>query len=167
MSLLPLAWLGVLTSLGHRRSVLWWAGALVFSVSWLADTAAHWVDPWLVSTIYPAVQALVLAAILLPAAALRQFALVLGITGALAVGLVGIGRPDVFLHTVAWTGLIVMAWPHPALRLPIAVSFGIGWLAWVSYSIAPTWGTWGTYQGVRALGLGAFCWAVAPARVRA
>lgn len=162
MALLPLLWLGVLAQLGQRRSALWWAFALVLAVSWVADAFAHWVDPWLLSTIYPAVQALVLASVLLPLPALLRFAGVLSLTGALAVLLVGVGQPDVFLHTVAWTGLVVIAWPHPELRWPIAISFGLGWLAWVAYSIAPGWTTWGIYQSVRAVGLGVFCWATVP-----
>lgn len=167
MGLLPLAWLGVLSSFGYRRTALWWALAIVLGCSWFADTAAHWLDPWLVSMAYPAVQALVLASVLLPSPALWRFIGVLGVTGIIATLLSGVGQPDVFLHTVAWTGLVVIAWHYQELRVPVAVTFGLGWLAWVAYSIAPTWGTWGTYQGIRALGLGAFCWASAPARVRA
>jgi hypothetical protein len=166
MALVPLLWLGALGYYGQRRPALWWATALVLGISWLADTAAHWLDPWLVSTIYPALQALTFAAVLLPARALGRFAGVLGVTGLLAILLVGVGQPDVFLHTVAWTGLVVVAWPYREIRAPVLVTFGVGWLAWVAYSIAPGWATWGTYQGLRAIGLGVFCWAAAPHRVR-
>lgn len=166
MALIPPLWLGVLHYYGQRRSVLWWTVALVLSVSWLADTAAHWVDPWLVSACYPAVQALVLAGVVLPRSALWRFAvLVLSTTVATLVWRGG-PHPEVLAHTVAWMGLMVLAWPHP-IRVPVLVTFGLGWLAWLGYNMLPAWGTWGVYQSVRATGLGVFCWATAPQRVRA
>jgi hypothetical protein len=167
MALLPLLWLGVLASYGQRRSALWWTLAVVIGVSWLADTAAHRVDPWIVSTTYPALQALALAVVVLPTAALWRYVEVLIITAVIALLLTGVGRPDVFLRTVAWMGLLVMAWPYRQLRVTMLTTFGLGWLGWVAYSIAPGWTTWGAYQGIRAAGLGVFCWATAPARVRA
>lgn len=167
MALLPLAWLGWLASNGHRRPVLWWALALVLSVSWIADTAAHWVDPWLVSALYPAAQAVVLGMVLLPGFALGNLLWI--VLGATAVPLLwrSEAHPEVFAHTVAWTALVVIAWPHRDLRAPVVVTFGLGWLAWLGYNMLPSWGTWGAYQGVRALGLGAFCWATLSQRVRA
>lgn len=167
MSILPLVWLGVLAYYRQSRSATWWALALVLSVSWIADTVAHWVDPWLVSTTYPLVQALVWAFVLLPSPALWRFVAALAVTAGIAVALDGIGRPDVFVRTVAWTGLVILAWPHRQLRAPMAVTFGVGWLAWIAYSIAPGWATWVAYQGVRAVGLGVFCWATAPQLARA
>src|SRR5260221_2594102 len=80
MALLPLLWLGVLAYYGQRRSVLWWTLAIVLGVSWLADTAAHWVDPWLVSALYPGVQAILLGLVLLPSPAVWPF------TGAIGLG---------------------------------------------------------------------------------
>lgn len=167
MALLPVLWLGVLAYYGQRRGVLWWTVALVLGVSWLADTAAHWVNPWLVSALYPTVQALVLAAVLLPIPTLWYFGAVMISTTVLAVSWHGLGHPDVFARTAAWAGLLLIAWPHRALRAPILVTFGLGWLGWLAYSIAPGWGTWGVFQGIRAIGLGSFCWATAPHRVHA
>lgn len=167
MALLPLLWLGVLAFYGHRRAVLWWTVALVLSVSWMADTAAHWVDPWLVSAFYPLAQAAILGIVLLPRPALWRFlAAVFGV-GVATMLLGGITRPEMFAHTMAWAGMVMIAWRHRPIRAPIVTTFALGWLAWVAYSIAPGWGTWGLYQGVRAAGLGVFCWASAPQRVRA
>lgn len=165
MALLPLVWLTVLVSQGHRRSVIWWGLAVVFAVSWVADTAAHFVDPWLVSALYPLAQALVLGIVILPPqAAARWTALVIG-AGLGAWSVRGIARPDIFVHTVAWVGMILVVWNYPGrLRQVVVSAFGIGWLAWVVYSIDPSWATWGLYQGVRALSLGAFCWATLPVR---
>jgi hypothetical protein len=165
MALLPLLWLGVLAYYGQRRSPLCWALALVFTVSWIADTAAHWLNPWTVSAVYPLVQVLLLAVVVLPAVPLFRL---LGILAG-TVGIVlwtGVAHRDIVLRTVAWTALLVVAWPHRPLWVPVLVTFGMGWLAWVAYTISPTWVTWGSYQGIRALGLGSFCWVTAPTRVR-
>lgn len=167
MALVPLLWLAVLAYHGARRPVVWWAFAIVLGLSWVADTLAHWVDPWLVSTAYPLAQALVLAAVLLPPPALWRVTAIMLVAGVIAWALQGVGRPDVFTRTVAWMGILVMAWPHRALQRPALTTFGLGWLAWVAYSIVPDWTTWGLYQGVRALGIGVFCWATAPQLARA
>lgn len=165
MALVPLLWLGVLAFYGQRRSALWWTLAVVLGISWLADTAAHWINPWIVSAFYPLVQAAIFGIILLPTPALWRFLGLLAVTG------LGVGsfhaKPDVLGRTIAWTGLLVVAWPHKELRVPVVVTFGLGWLAWLAYSFAPSWGTWGLFQGVRAVGLGTFCYATAPQRVRA
>lgn len=170
MALLPLLWLGGLWYYGYRRSVLWWALALVLFVSWGADTWAHHYpkgDPriWTVSAFYPLMQAAIFGTILLPTPALWRFLGVLAVTG-LAVGFWR-STPEVLGRTVAWTGLLILAWPHRELRSPVLVTFGLGWLAWLGYNFAPSWLTWGTYQGIRALGLGVFCYATLPQRVRA
>ena len=167
MSLLPLLWLGILAHHGQHRSVVWWALAIVLGVSWLADTVAHWIDPWLVGMTYPLVQALVLACVLLPTPALWRFALVVLAMGGGALLFGRVGHPDVLARTVAWSGLLVIAWPRRELRLPVAMTFGLGWLGWVAYSVAPGWATWGTYQSIRAIGLGTFCWATSPQPARA
>jgi hypothetical protein len=165
MSLLPLLWLGVLAYYRQHHSVLWWTFALVLGVSWLADTAAHWVDPWLVSRIYPLVQALVLGVVLLPLDRLWRLLLVLA--GAYVVSAATAG-PDIVTHTIAWTSILVMVWPAADQpRRMMALIFLGNWLGWIAYTIASGWWSWGLYQGLRAAGLGVFCWASAPAKVRA
>jgi hypothetical protein len=165
LSLLPLLWLGVLAYYRQPRSVLWWTLALVLAVSWLADTAAHWLDPWLVSRTYPLVQALALGAVLLPTDRLWRLVLVLMGAAAIAAGTTG---PDIVTHTIAWTSILVMVWPaQDSARRTIALIFLGNWLGWIAYTIAPGWWAWSIYQGLRAIGFGVFCWASAPARVRA
>lgn len=165
MALLPLLWLGVLAYYGQRRSALWWTFALILGLSWIADTAAHWIDPWLVSRTYPLLQAVILGAVLLPADRLWRLLVVLGATGLIAASTTG---PDILTHTVAWTSMLVILWPT---RDPMGRAFALivlgNWLGWLGYTIAPGWGTWGLYQGLRAFGLGVFCWVSAPHRVRA
>lgn len=164
MALLPVAWLGVLATTGRQRGALWWTVGLAFSLSWVADTAAHWLDPWLVSRVYPLAQALVVGVVLLPADRLWRLLGVLALTAVLTLSTTG---PDVLAHTVAWTGIVAIVWPPTdAVRRMTAFTFVGLWLGWVAYTIAPTWATWGVYQGLRAVGLGMFCWASAPARVR-
>jgi len=166
MGLVPLLWLGVLAVHGQRRSPLWWALAITLGVSWLADTAAHWISPWLVSAVYPIAQTLVLGMVLIPAALLWRFLVAVAITTGLALALAGTWRPELLIHTVCWTGILVMAWPYREIRGATVWTFGMGWIAWVVFATLPTFATWGVYQGMRALGLGVFCWAAAPHRVR-
>lgn len=160
MALLPLLWLGGLAFHGHPRDVEWWALASTFGISWLADTLAHTVDPWLVSALYPVVQASLLGMLLLPAPAAWRFVLLVIGAGIVALLVRGVARPDVFVRTVAWVGIVLLVWPQRSrLRLVVLSTFGLSWLGWIGYSLSPGWATWGTYQGVRALGLGVFCWA--------
>jgi len=166
MGLLPVLWLGVLASAGHRRSPLWWALGITLSLSWVADTAAHWVDPWLVSSLYPIAQTLVMGIVLLPASRLGRFVAAVAVTTGLALLLAGTGHPEVLIHTVCWTGILVLAWPYREIRGPTVWTFGVGWLAWVAFASLPTFATWGVYQAIRMTGLGVFCYATAPHRVR-
>jgi hypothetical protein len=165
VSLVPLLWLGALTYYGQRRSVLWWMLALMVGVSWMADTAAHWVDPWLVSRTYPLAQALVVGVVLLSADRLWRLAVILGTAWLIAASTTG---PDILTHTVAWTSILVMVWPATDVARRTAALLVLStWLGWIAYTIAPGWWSWGIYQGLRASGFGLFCWQSAPHRVRA
>lgn len=171
MALVPMLWLVMLRAGGWRRPLLWWVLAGVFAISWSADTASHWVPLWLVSSLYPIAQVTLLGAALLPRAEWRPFCWWFGTAALVDLLFAGLGAPELFLHTLAWGALVLIVWRHPEtqmLRLPVAVSFGLGWLGWIAYLLAPGWATWGTYQGVRALGLGVFCWSTlrAPQLVR-
>lgn len=170
MSLVPLLWLGVLAFYGQRRSALWWTLALMLGLSWIANTATEpphpWLDPWLVSAIYPLLQALLLGLVLLArVGALVALLLGTGITSLVLRTYLG---PEVVNHTVAWTSIVVMVWParDPARRT-IALVFASMWLGWVAFTASVSWVTWGIYQGMQAAGLLTFCWASAPRRVRA
>lgn len=167
MALVPLLWLGVLAYYGQRRGVTWWMLAMVLGISWAADSAAHAFDPWLVSALYPAFQAAVCAAVLVSSPAFWDVLALLVTTALFPLWMRGTAHPDMISHTVAWTTLVAIVWPQRALRVPVLVTFGLGGLGWLVYSFSPSWGTWGTFQGIRAIGIGTFCWATAPSRVRA
>jgi hypothetical protein len=160
MGLVPLLWLVALHTRGRRQDVaLWWlAGA--FAVSWVADTAALWVDPWLVSLVYPLSQVAIVGAVFL----LRADAITL-IAALLTVGLAAAivnGKPDVLLHTAAWgaaAGIVADRWELGRLRTALLVYFALGWLCWIGYAIWPGWWSWGLLQASRAAGIALFCWA--------
>lgn len=162
MALIPLAWLAGLRARGRRRDAAWWWLAGAFAVSWLADTAAHWVDPWLIGLVYPVSQSALVAAVLLDrreAAKLLAVLLLIGVGAALWHGVQG---PDVLLRTVAWgaiAGIAFDRWELGRLRMSLLVTFGLGLIAWMGYAIWPGWTSWLVYQGARAFGIGLFCWA--------
>ena len=162
LALLPLLWLVILTQCGQRRSVLWWLGASVLAVSWVADSLAHVVDPWLVSGLYPLAQLWLVGLAVLPKPVARR--LLIGVLG-LAIILAafrGEARPDVLIRAVCWMGVVVILWDSP-LRMTVVLSFGVCWIAWLVYSLTPGWTTWGIYQSIRAAGDGVFCYASARA----
>lgn len=162
MGLAPLACLAVLHLCGRRRERAWWVLAVALGVSWLADTAAHWMDPRMVSVVYPVSQAGIVGAVLLKRRDAEYF-----VTALVAVALVvvlarGVEARDWILHTFAWGGVTVMLMRHRALgRLSFALSlyFGLGAICWIAYATHPLAVTWYAYQISRALGLALFCWA--------
>lgn len=157
MALLPVV------ALGWKRvgePAYWWLG-LAFFVSWLADSAAHVVNPSLVSLVYPLTQVGLVALVLVP----RQDAdRVLGVAALVAVSAVIVPTGlDVLLRTVAWGAIAGMAWPRKdlgLLRWSLVLAFGVGLLAWYGYVLWPGWASWIIYQGVRAMGISVFCVAV-------
>lgn len=162
MALLPLAWLLALRICGERRSAAWWWIAGAFGVSWLADTAAHWISPWIIGAVYPITQAVMIASVLLPRWEAVVFALVViavGIAETLIQGRTELTSPNVLLRTVAWGGVALIARGHGRLTLALLTAFGLGWAAWMAYAITPGWPSWGVYQIVRATSLVLFCWA--------
>lgn len=159
MALLPFAWL----ALQRESRSLWWVVAVaVFGVSWLADTAALFGNPWLPAAVYPVSQAGILVALL---ASRKSAGLLIGLLVVAAlVGIAweGVTGPDVLLETVAAGIVVGLVWPRRdlgRLRIMLLVGFGGGWLVWLGYLFAPGWTSWGVYQGVRAVSLGLFCWA--------
>lgn len=143
----------------------WWL-ALAFAVSFLADTASHFVNSFWVSRVYPVSQAALVAAVFLA----RKDAL--GILAMLVLaGLAGVflepKGPELFTHLVCWLTAAAIASeeaPQPVKRA-LTVYFGWGVLAWVCYVIEPGWASWGFYQGTRLVGIALFglaCWKPAP-----
>jgi hypothetical protein len=165
LGVVPFAWLAWLAARGERRDIAWWWLAGAFFVSFIADSfALAGVEPWLMSLVYPVSQAAIVGAVLLDREDAVLFVLALGLIGFLAVLWKGVGTPDVLVHTVAWASIAIIALDREALgklRLALLVAFGFGWLAWLGYTLSLGWPTWLAYQGVRAIGIGTFCWAAA------
>jgi hypothetical protein len=170
LGIVPLAWLTFLAVRrdAHRGAEWWWlAGA--FFVSWIADACALTVgEPWLMSLVYPVSQAAIVGAVLLDREEAVLFVIALVIVGIMAVLWKGVGTPDVLLHTVAWLSVAIIALDHVALgrlRLALLAAFGFGWIAWIGFTLTPGiptpygYSNWLAYQGVRAIGIGTFCWA--------
>lgn len=164
LALTPLLWLGALSYTGKTIRSEWWLLALVLAVSWIADSAAHFIDPWFVSALYPIAQAVLVAAVVLSPVAAHRFILAILAIAVVSISWNGVGRPDLFIRTICWVGIMLMLWPlGSSIRVIAFSAFGLCWLAWIGYSMSPSWTTWGLYQGVRAATDGAFCWASARA----
>jgi hypothetical protein len=132
------------------------------------DATAHFVNPWIVSTVYPISQAAIILAVIAERNEARVFMWLLIAVGLVTILTEGVTGPTLFLETVAAASIVAVVWPLPLgrLRLTLLVAFGVGFLAWVGYVISPGWTTWGIYQAVRALSLVMFCWASLQTRPR-
>lgn len=162
MALLPLLWLGWLHVRGEKRDVAWWWLVGIFFVSWLADTAAHWADPWVVSPIYLVTQAGIVGLVFYSRRDATVLAVVLTVAGLAA--LVWRRTPDLFLHTVAWgsaAGIVFQLPQLGRLRTSLLVTFGAGLIAWYGYALWPGWTSYLIYQSTRLLGIAVFCMAAA------
>jgi hypothetical protein len=152
LGLVPLGWLAFRR---ERRPEWWWiAGA--FGVSWLADIGARLGDPWLVNAVYPVSQAGIIAAVLWPR---REAQLAIGllvVAGLCVLWLEGISGPDIILETVAALVIVGSAWRSP-FRGSLLVAFGLGWLAWMGYTLRPGLEMWGCYQATRVVAAAMFC----------
>lgn len=176
MGLLPLAWLVGLRAAKQQRGAAWWWLAGALGVSWLADTAATWVNADLVGNLYPISQSALVGAVLLDREDAKRLVIVLGAVGVVAVTWRGPLGVDVLLSTVANGAAAGIAWKYRAIgrvRLSLLIYFGGAGLVWLVYGarigycakLIPclydpaTINLWMFYQAVRALGIGAFCWA--------
>ena len=160
-ALIPLGWLPFTAK---RNEAAWWWLAVAFGVSFLADTAAHWADPFLVGLVYPVSQATLIAAVLRSRADAAKVLVSLTVVAIIAALLRTVPGPDVVVRTVAWCAVVWIAWPRwelGRLRTALLVTFGAGWLTWLVYATWPGWSSYLTYQGVRLLGYLLFCWAAA------
>jgi hypothetical protein len=160
MALFPLAWLGVLRSRKRAPGIAWAWLAGAFAVSWIADTAALWVDPWVVGAVYPVSQAALVGAVFLHRRDVMMFVVVLIAVGIVDVFSHGVEDPDILLRTVAWLGVMGIVWQLPQLeklRTSLLVTFGLGWLCWMGYAAFPGWTSWGIYQTARLAGILLFC----------
>lgn len=164
---LPLAWVGILWLRGRRiDSAFIWL-TLAFFVSWVADSAAHWVDPWLVGIVYPVTQAVFVACAFLRREDALAFLAVLVGAGVATMATRGADGPDVLLRTVAWlgiVGIVIDRWALGRLRAALLVYFGLGTLAWFAFvlwgQVDPLYRPWYAMQAVRLVGILLFCSAV-------
>jgi len=140
---------------------MWWFVAAAFGVSWLADSAAHFVNPWLIAAVYPVSQVGIIAIAFAPPRHAYAFIGLLVVAAFVAVLWEGTTGPDLFLETIAAGVAVSVIWvtPPSPLRLTLLVAFGVGWIAGMGYALWPGWSSWYVYQGVRAMSLGMFCWA--------
>lgn len=162
MALLPFLWLAWLHFRGERRDVAWWWLAGAFFVSWLADTAAHWMAPFLVSPVYLVSQASIIGFVFLSRRKALTLIVVLVAVGIAAILWRGVDSPDVLFHTVAWLSVVGIVYPLRQLgrlRYSLLIYYGAGWLCWLGYAINPGWFSWSGYQLTRLLGIAMFCWA--------
>jgi hypothetical protein len=153
----------VLHARGERRGAEWWWLASAFAVSWVADTLAHWANPWAIGIVYPIAQGVVVAAVL---SSKERAAEILGVAVAVAVAVIltaGVDSPDILVRSVAWLPLVWIVARTPSLparlRACIAVYFGLGWVTWLVHVKWLVVATWYPYQGARLVGLAMFCWA--------
>lgn len=156
MGLIPVIWLAGIRS--HDRAH-WWIGA-AFAVSWIADSAAHWVDPMMLSIVYPISQSALIGAVLMTRSEAWLFLAVLLIFGMLTLWFNGVGHPELLLRSVAWGIVTYTAYQRPQLGLlgtSLILYFGFGLIAWGVYVLSPGWWTWGAYQWIRAMGVSLFC----------
>lgn len=160
--IVPLLWLVVLHLAGKQRGREWWWLAVALSISWVADTLAHWFNPTLVGNLYPVTQAAIIGAtLLLHRREAVALVLLLGFVGVCSM-LVQDPRidADMILSTAANGSAAVLAYEFrgPArLRAALLMLFGLGGVAWIAFIVEPIWATYLVYQSCRAAGTVWFC----------
>lgn len=149
---IPFVWLCWRRFSGRETPTVYWWVAAGYFVSWLADSAAHWVDPWVIAAVYPVSQASIIAAGFLPPIGAWTFTMTL-MTGAMAdIAWHGVAGPLILLRVVAWLPLVWIAcglWRLPWLRISLLMSYGVGLLWWGAYIVSPGYLTWGGLQLTR------------------
>lgn len=165
MGLVPLVWLAGLHLRGQRRAAQYWWLAAALLVSWLADTASHFLEPgdrWPVVIAYPVLQSSLAGAVFLGRRERLQFVAALVVVGVVAILWRGAEGPDVVLSAVASlgvAGIVVDRWALGRMRTALLVYFGLGWVCLVGYALWPGYPSWAVYQIARAAGMALFCWA--------
>lgn len=158
LPLVVLVWLGVR---GRERQAEWWLVAGAYLVSWFADAAAHYVNPWIVSAVYPVSQSALIGAALLPRKHATPYVAAIVLLGCVAMAFHDFAGPDILLRAVCFGAIVALAWGRAwdlgNLHASLMVYFGLGLLAWFAYAVAPNWWTWGAFQLCRVTGLVLFC----------
>lgn len=162
MALLPLLWLSIQHGRGRSSGLAWWWIACAYAISWLADNAAHVIDPWTINRIYPVSQAAIIGAVFLCRLDALRFTLTLMTVGIVCIFVSGMAFPDICTHTVAWLTIVGIVWDRWALgwlRSTLIISFGLGLIGYIAYAYWPSWPTWTLYHSIRLIGMFWFCWA--------
>jgi hypothetical protein len=160
MGAVPLMWLGFLHFRGNACDVAWWWLGGAFFVSWVADTASHFVDAWVISATYPLLQVSLVAFVFLSRSDAMRLIVAIGFAGMVDLFWHGVGSQDVLLRTVAWlsvVGIMFPLWQLGRLRTSLFVYFGLGWVTWLIFTTVPEHLTWYLYQASRLVGIALFC----------
>lgn len=166
MALVPLVWIMWSRFRGEKRDVAWVWLAIAFSVSWMADLAADFMQPgmrFVPSMVYPVSQTAIIGAVLLDrteSIALLGLLVPIAMVGVRMGGATG---PDIILRSFAWLVIVGIAWmradlPH-RLRLSLIVYFGLGYVTWLLFAEQSIVPVWFAYQSTRLAGILLFCWA--------
>ena len=168
-SLLPLAWLWILSRSHRRIDSAWWWLALAFGISWIPDAPidhmSHALD-WVLVAVYPVAQTAIVGKVLLSQTRATRFLFLLGAAAIVSIVWEGVGGPEVILPTVAWLLIAGIAWTHETiphlLRVSLVVYFCLGWGAWLLHAEAikerqDMLATYYAYQLTLLLGRVVFC----------
>lgn len=158
IGLLPLAVVAFAQWNGKQPDLaLWWL-SVAFVVSWLADSAAHWLNPWTVTFTYVISQSALVGAVFLSRKDALRLLGALCVVGAVAMFARDAAGHDYLLHGVAWLSAACIAAEASLgrLRTALVIYFGLGCVAYLAYAGWPGWTTWGVYQLTRVAGLSLF-----------
>lgn len=164
MGIAPIIFVLVRDRLGFKVELHYWWLAVALAISFMADSAAHWVDPYVVSVVYPLSQAVLVAACIVPR---RSAIIFLGVLVPVGIFSVLIGKDlggDAVLRTVAFLGVCVALWPLQSLgvlRLSLLCYFGASWVYWMAYAAWPSTATYLLHQSARFVGITLYCYSVA------
>lgn len=151
VGILPLLVLLVAALAGKSYPPSWWLMAGAFGVSWVADFAAHYASPTLVSQTYPVFQAGLALLAVRSKAILPAMAVVAAVGVASVLWRHGTGF-DLALRLTAGGMVAGIAWNRLSgwFRAAVSTGFGATAIAWAAYAADPGWATWGAYQAIRA-----------------
>lgn len=156
MGAVPLAWL-LVRSRVKPVGPFWWLTASALFVSWIADSAAHFVDPRVVSVAYPVLQAGLMLAACCSRGVTFAATVSLAVVAICVVLAQGAGEPDWIMHTSAGLAVcIACARPGDIGRFVVAY-FLFGAITWPVFVAFPGVAAWMAFQATRAAGIASWC----------